>query len=81
MTPPLLWLIAWILAVSVVGFLPSRFHKRFGFPLLVLFVPLLIYVGWSLGLAWAVGVFVAGLSIYRYPARYYGRLLLGKLRA
>lgn len=71
-----LWVtILWILVISFVGRLPMRFHKRFGFPLLFLFPFVLGYLGWEMGAFWALGLFVAGLSIYRYPARYFGLAL------
>ncbi len=72
--------ILWVLAISVVGLLPRSQHKKFGFPMLALFPFVLAYLGWDMGLFWALGLLAAGLSIYRYPARYYGLALLRKLR-
>ena len=71
--------IGWVLVISAVGMLPMRFHKRFGFPMLALFPVVLAYLGWEMGVWWAVGLFAAALSIYRYPARYYGRMVWHKL--
>ncbi|MFT5161406.1 MAG: hypothetical protein ACI9ZD_003025, partial [Paracoccaceae bacterium] len=34
----------------------------------------------ELGIWWALALFVGGLSIFRYPARYYGLILWRKLR-
>ena len=65
----------WVLAVSVVGMMPRRFHKPAGFPLMFLFFPLLVWVGYEMGWIWAVVLLFAGLSIFRYPAKYYGLLL------
>ncbi|MFQ5438768.1 MAG: DUF2484 family protein, partial [Paracoccaceae bacterium] len=60
--------IAWVLAISAVGFLPRANHKRFGFPLLFIFPFVLFYLGWQMGVFWALGLVIAALSIYRYPA-------------
>jgi len=49
--------------------------------MLALFPFVLIYLGWEMGAWWAIGLFAAALSIYRYPARYYGLALWRKLRA
>jgi len=75
----LLLMIAWVLSVSLVGMLPRVLHKRLGFPLLALLPFLLADVGWELGIWWALGLTAAALSIYRYPAKYYGLRLLAKL--
>jgi len=72
--------IFWIIAISLVGMLPMRFHWRLGLPMLCLFPVVLIWLGWSMGLWWAVGLLAGGVSIYRYPARHYGRKLLARLR-
>ncbi len=79
MNTSLLVTIAWVLVVSLVGMLLSKFHKRFGFPLLAMFPFVLVYLGWETGFFWALGLFVAALSIFRYPARYYGRALWRKV--
>ncbi len=71
--------IVWVLALSFVGMLPMKFHKRLGFPLLLLFPFLLFYLAWDMGPLWALVLFAAGLSIFRYPARYFGRILWRRL--
>ena len=71
--------ILWVLAISAVGMLPQRFHKRFGFPMLALFPAVLLHLGWSMGIWWAVALLAAGVSIYRYLARYYGLKLWRRL--
>jgi len=72
MTVSLILTILWVLVISFVGMLPMRFHKRLGFPMLALFPFVLGYLAYDTGVWWAVGLFAAGLSIYRYPAKYYG---------
>jgi hypothetical protein len=72
--------IGWILVISAIGMLPMRFHKRFGFPMLFLFPFVWGYLAWDLGFWWALALFVGALSIFRYPARYYGRMAWSKLR-
>ena len=80
MTVSLIVTMVWILAISLVGMLPRSFHKPLGFPMLVLFPAVLIYLAVDTGPWWALALFAAGLSIFRYPARYYGRFLWRKLR-
>ncbi len=72
MTVSLIVTILWVLLISAVGMLPMRFHKRFGFPMLAVFPFVLVYLAYDTGIWWAVGLFFAGLSIYRYPAKYLG---------
>lgn len=72
LNPALVVTIVWVLLISLVGMLPMRFHKRLGFPMLALFPFVLGYLGWEKGIWWVVGLLAAGLSIYRYPAKYYG---------
>jgi len=74
MTPSLIATILWVIVISGVGMLPMRFHKRFGFPMLAVFPFVLGYLAYDTGVWWAVGLFVAGLSIFRYPVRYFARL-------
>ncbi|MDA0222995.1 MAG: DUF2484 family protein [Proteobacteria bacterium] len=79
MNVSLLVTIAWILVVSFVGMLPRDYHKRFGFPMLILFPFVLGYLAWDMGLYWALALLAAALSIFRYPAKYYGLALWRKL--
>jgi len=79
MSASLLVTIGWVLAISFVGMLPRSQHRRFGFPLLALFPFVLFYLGWQMGIYWALGLLAAGVSIFRYPARYFGRILWHKL--
>ncbi|NOX73896.1 MAG: DUF2484 family protein [Alphaproteobacteria bacterium] len=72
--------ILWIIVISVIGMMPMRFHKRLGFPMLMLFPFVLIYLAYDMGVWWAVALFVGGLSIFRYPARYFGLKAWRKLR-
>ena len=75
MSPPLIGAVIWVLAVSAVGMGPRRYHKRLGFPLLALLVPLTLWLWIGAGPGWALGLIAGALSIYRYPARYYTRAL------
>lgn len=70
--------VLWVLVISGVGMLPRRFHWRFGFPMLMLFPLVLAYLAYDKGMWWALGLCVAALSIYRYPAKHYGLALLRK---
>lgn len=73
--------ILWVLVISMVGMLPMRFHWRFGLPMLCLFPAVVLWLGWSMGHWWALALLVGALSIYRYPARHYGRKLWAKVTA
>jgi len=79
MTVSLIVTILWVLVISLIGMLPMRFHKRLGFPMLAIFPFVLVYLAYDTGIWWAVGLFAAGLSIYRYPAKYYGRKVWSRL--
>ncbi len=79
MTVSLIVAIIWVLVISFVGMLLGPQHKRFGFPMLALFSFVLVYLAWDTGIFLALGLFVAALSIYRYPARYYGLAMSRKL--
>jgi hypothetical protein len=72
--------ILWVLAVSGVGMMPRKWHPRLGLPLLVLLPVVLWGLAADLGPWWAVGLFVGALSIFRYPAKYFGLFLWRKLR-
>lgn len=67
--------ILWVLAVSTVGMLPRKWHPRLGLPMLVLLPFVLWGLAADLGVWWAVGLFVGALSIFRYPAKYFGLYL------
>jgi len=70
----------WVVLVSGIGMAPRRFHKPVGLPMLLLFFPLVAWISVDLGWIWGAGLFLAGLSIFRYPARYFGLALWQKVR-
>jgi len=71
--------VGWIILISGVGMLPRRFHWRFGLPMLVLFPVVLAYFAWDTGPYWGLALFVAALSIYRYPVKHFGLALYRKV--
>jgi len=71
--------ILWVLLISGVGMMPRDWHWRLGLPMLLLFPFVLGYLAWDMGIYWGLALLVAALSIYRYPARYYGIALWQRL--
>lgn len=67
----------WVLVSAMVAMLPIRFHWRLGFPLLLLSVPLVGFVGYTHGWIWSVVITLAVISMFRNPLRYF----LNKARA
>ncbi len=67
----------WVLAATLTAFLPMRRQIAPGLVLLALVLPLLIWIGTSHG-AWPAALgFLAFLSMFRRPLRYFGRRALG----
>jgi hypothetical protein len=79
MTGAFLAAILWVLAVSAVGMMPRKWHPRLGLPMLALLPVVLAWLAIAVGPWWAVGLFVGALSIFRYPAKYFGLFLWRKL--
>lgn len=61
----------WVVASSIVAMMPMRFHWRFGLPLLLLSVPMVIFVGYTHGWIWTAVIILAVGSMYRNPLRYF----------
>ena len=73
MTPLLTLSILWVLASTIVAFLPMRLQYLPG-GLLMLSAPVLILaIGVQYGWIWALPALLAFLSMYRNPVRYLWR--------
>ncbi|WP_112321521.1 DUF2484 family protein [Oceanibium sediminis] len=70
----------WIVLVSIVALMPFPQHKPYALAMLLLFPVLLVLIALDYGLPWAVLFFLGALSIYRYPALYYLRVLRRRMR-
>ena len=77
MTPLLTLAILWVLASTIVAFLPMRLQYLPG-GLLMLSAPVLILaIGMQYGWVWALPALLAFLSMYRNPFRYLWRTWRG----
>ncbi|MCB1367255.1 MAG: DUF2484 family protein [Rhodobacteraceae bacterium] len=80
MNTSLIIAIVWVLVISAIGMLPRRFHPYLGLPMLALLPFILGYIAYDAGPYWALGLLIGAISIFRYPLRYFGRLLWQRLR-
>jgi hypothetical protein len=78
MTAPLIAGVLWVLAATVVAFLPMRRQYVPGVALLVAAPVLIAWIGWVHGWIWAAfGVF-AFFSMFRNPLIYFWKRAMGK---
>lgn len=68
----------WVLASAIVAMLPMRFQWPLGFPLLLLSIPLVAFVGYTHGWIWTLVILAAVVSMYRNPLRYFVKRALGR---
>ena len=68
----------WVLASAIVAMLPIRFHWRLGFPLLLLSIPMMGFVGYTHGWIWCLVVLLAVASMFRNPLRYFFNRVFGR---
>ncbi|WP_341861920.1 DUF2484 family protein [Gymnodinialimonas sp. 57CJ19] len=61
----------WVVASAIVAMMPMRLQWPFGFPLLVLSVPMVVFVGYTHGWIWTAVIVLAVVSMYRNPLRYF----------
>lgn len=69
----------WVLASALVAMLPIRFHWRLGFPLLLLSLPMMGFVGYTHGWVWVLVALFAVGSMFRNPLRYFYNRARGKV--
>lgn len=70
----------WLTICCIVGMIPHRNHKPHAVMLLLPFPFILAAVAWDLGFWWALALFAAALSIFRYPALWLGKFIWGKVK-
>ena len=68
----------WVLAATVTAFLPMRRQFPLGFALLLLALPILIWIGLSQGVLWALLGVAGFVSMFRKPLFYFGRKAPGR---
>ncbi|OBY28286.1 DUF2484 family protein [Leisingera sp. JC1] len=70
----------WALAANILAMIPSRDnHWRRAYVLIALGIPLLGYVTYENGPWWGLAVLLAGMSVLRWPALYFGRWVRRRL--
>ena len=81
MTLPLTLCLVWLIAVNVIGMLPSRdYHWRAAYVMIALGVPLLVWVTYEGGILVGAFVLAAAASILRWPVIYFWRWLRRAIR-
>lgn len=76
MSTPLVLAFLWVLAATVVAFLPMRFQYVLGFLLAVSAVVLIVWLSVSLSPWIGVAALAAFVSMFRKPLGYFARRLL-----
>ncbi|GAB5445594.1 DUF2484 family protein [Gymnodinialimonas sp.] len=69
----------WAVLSAFVAMMPMRFQWPLGFPLLVLSIPMVGYVGYSHGWIWSAVIVAGVISMYRNPLRYFLNRARGKV--
>lgn len=80
MTPSLWVGVIWVILSAMVAMLEMRWQRRFGLPLFFAAPFLVIWL--SIDFGWFIGVacFVAFVSMYRHPLRYFVSRLFGRMK-
>lgn len=80
MSTPLVLAFLWVLAATVVAFLPMRFQYVLGAFLAVSAVGLIVWLSVALSPWIGVAALAAFVSMFRKPLGYFAKRLLGKGR-
>lgn len=78
MSAPLILGGLWVIAATVVAFLPMRRQMIPGLGLLIAAPVLLVWIGAEHGFWWAAAGLFAFVSMFRNPLRYFLRRALGR---
>lgn len=66
----------WLIIANLIGMLPSKdYHWSNAYKLIAVGLPILLWIGWSNGLIWAVVFLLAAGSVLRWPLVYFWRWL------
>lgn len=80
MTTSILASALWVLAASVVAFLPMRWQYAPGMVLLAAAPVLIVWLGYDFGWFWSLAAVLALVSMFRHPLRYFWRRARGRER-
>ncbi len=76
MTTSLALACLWAFVANVIGMFPSKHnHWPAAYGLIAVGIPLLGYVAYENGPWWGMAIFLAGVSVLRWPVRYLWRWL------
>ena len=78
MSPPLILLAIWVMIASGVAFLPMKYQRLIGLPLLIAALILIIWIARLHGIWWALAGLFAFVSMFRKPLMYFLRKAMGK---
>ena len=78
MTPSLIALCIWVVAGSIIAFLPMRYPMWVGGPLLLSGLALIVWIGAENGWAWSLAGLAIFISLFRKPLMALVKYLLGK---
>ena len=78
METPLILAFLWVVAASIVAFLPMRMQMILGLPLVAAAVALVVWLSLSLSPWVGVAAFAAFVSMFRKPLVYFAKRLLGR---
>ncbi len=81
MGTPLVLAFLWVVAATVVAFLPMRLQVVFGFFLALSAIALIVWLSVSLSPWIGVAALAAFVSMFRKPLGYFARHLTGRGRA
>lgn len=73
MNPSILASALWVLAATVVAFLPMRRQYAPGMVLLAAAPVLVVWLGYDYGWFWSLAAVLAFVSMFRNPLRYFWR--------
>lgn len=71
MSAPVFASALWVLAATVVAFLPMRRQYAPGIVLLAAAPVLIVWLGWEHGWFWSLAALLAFVSMFRNPLRYF----------
>ena len=78
MSTPLLLAALWVIAATIVAFLPFKYQRIIGLPLLIAALVLIVWIGLQHGLLLSIFALAAFVSMFRKPLAYFWRKATGK---
>ncbi|MCB2126255.1 MAG: DUF2484 family protein [Rhodobacteraceae bacterium] len=81
MTAPIVAACLWVVAATAVAFLPMRFQRIVGLPLVASALLLIVWLSRAVSPWIGVAALAAFVSMFRKPLGYFAKRLLGKDQA